>query len=186
MASAPHYSLAARLRARWNQFVENRRGSAAVEFAMIAAPFFFMIFGLLEICLIFIMSTVMEHAVSEAARPLRTGEAQEAGMTEVQFREALCAELFEILDCDARLSIDVRTVANFAASPIGAPIDGDGELDDEEFRFEPGGPNDIVAVRAFYEWNLITPVLSKPLANMTGDRHLLQASSVFRNEPFGS
>lgn len=153
---------------------------------MIAAPFFFLIFGLLEVCMIFIMSTVMEHGVSEAARPLRTGEAQEAGMTEVQFRQSLCAELFEILECDARLSIDVRTVSNFAASPIGAPIDSDGELEDEEFRFEPGGPNDIIAVRAFYEWKLMTPFISKPLANMAGDRHLLAASAVFRNEPFGS
>lgn len=186
MASAPQYSLAARLRSRWNHFAENRRGAAAVEFALIAAPFFFLIFGLLEVCLIFIMSTVMEHAVAEAGRPLRTGEAQEAGMNEVQFRTLLCNELFGILDCDARLSIDVRTVSNFAASPIGAPIDGDGELENDEFGFEPGGPNDIVAVRAFYEWSLITPVISKPLANMSGDRHLLQASTVFRNEPFGS
>ena len=186
MACAQPYSLVARLQSRWQQFAENRRGAAAVEFALIAAPFFFLIFGLLEVCLIFIMSTVMEHAVAEAARPLRTGEAQQAGMTDVQFRQSLCGEVFGILECDARLSIDVRTVTNFAASPIGAPIDGEGELDDDDFRFEPGGPNDIIAVRAFYEWDLITPLMSKPLANMSGDRHLLQASAVFRNEPFGS
>jgi len=180
------YSLAARLRSRWEAFAEDRRGLAAVEFALIAAPFFFMIFGLLEVCLIFIMGTVLEHAVFEAARPLRTGEAQQAGMTDIQFRQALCEEMFDILDCDARLSIDVRTVSNFAASPIGAPIDGDGNLDNDDFRFEPGGPNEIVAVRAFYEWALITPLMSKPLANLAGDRHLLQANAVFRNEPFGS
>ncbi len=186
MARAQHYSLVARLQSRWEQFADNQRGIAAVEFALIAVPFFFLIFGLLEVCLIFIMSTVMEHAVAEAARPLRTGEAQQAGMTDIQFRQSLCGEVFGILECDGRLPIDVRTVTNFAASPIGAPIDGDGELDDGDFRFEPGGPNDIIAVRAFYEWSLITPVMSKPLANMAGDRHLLQASAVFRNEPFGS
>jgi Flp pilus assembly protein TadG len=186
MTCAQPYSVVARLQSRWQQFADDRRGLAAVEFALIAAPFFFLIFGLLEVCLIFIMSTVMEHAVSEAARPLRTGEAQQAGITDVQFRQSFCNEVFGILECDARLSIDVRTVSNFAASPIGAPIDEDGELDDDEFRYEPGGPNDIVAVRAFYEWDLITPLMSKPLANMAGDRHLLQASAVFRNEPFGS
>ena len=102
MACAQSYSLVARLRSRWQQFAQNRRGAAAVEFALIAAPFFFLIFGLLEVCLIFIMSTVMEHAVSEAARPLRTGEAQQAGMTDIQFRQALCSEFFGILECDAR------------------------------------------------------------------------------------
>lgn len=186
MACAQQFSLAARLKKRWQAYADDRRGQAAVEFALIAAPFFFLIFSLLEVCMIFIMSTVLEHAVWEAARPLRTGEAQQAGMTEVQFRNRVCSELFEIMECDARLSLDVRTVSNFASSPIGAPIDGDGNLDNEDFRFEPGGPNDIIAVRAFYEWKLITPLMSKPLANMAGDRHLLQSSTVFRNEPFGS
>ncbi len=176
----------ARFKSRCNRFAGDRRGAAAVEFAMIAAPFFFLIFGLLEVCMIFIMATVMEHATSEAARPLRTGEAQEAAMTQEQFRQAVCAELFDLLDCDARLSIDVRTISDFASSPVGAPMDGDGNLENDDFGFEPGGPNDIVAVRVFYEWDLITPILSKPLQNMAGNKHLLMVSAVFRNEPFGS
>ena len=45
--------------------------------------------------------------------------------------------------------------------------------------------NDIVVVRAFYEWELMTPILSAPLANLSGNRRLLQATVVFRNEPFG-
>jgi len=186
MAGAQDYSLTARFRTRWNRFTGDRRGSAAVEFALIAAPFFFLIFGLLEVCLIFIMSTLMEHAIAEAARPLRTGEAQEAGMTEEQFRQTVCAGFIDILDCDSRLSIDVRTVSNFSATPIGATLDADGNLENEDFIFEPGDASEIVAVRVFYEWDLITPVLSQPLVNMAGNKHLLESSAVFRNEPFGS
>jgi Flp pilus assembly protein TadG len=186
MASTQHFGYAARLQARWTVYAKDRRGATAVEFALIAAPFFFLIFGLLEVCLIFIMSTVMEHAVTEASRPLRTGEAQESAMTRVQFRQAICDELFDMLDCDGRLHIDVRTVDNFSGTPSGAPLDGDGDFDDDGFDFVPGGPNDIVAVRAFYEWDLITPFISQPLVNMSGSKHLLQANTVFRNEPFGS
>ena len=186
MANAMEFSLAARLKARLVRFAEDRRGAAAVEFAMIAAPFFFLIFGLLEVCLIFIMSTVMEHAVTEASRPLRTGEAQQAAMTEEQFRQAVCAEFFDLLNCDARLSIDVRTVSNFGATPMGSQLDADGNLENSDFVFQPGGPNEIVAVRVFYEWDLITPFLSKPLQNMAGNKHLLETSAVFRNEPFGT
>lgn len=186
MHGEQHFSLTARLQARWKNFAQDRRGAAAIEFAMIAAPFFFLIFGLLEVCLIFIMSTIMEHAIAEASRPLRTGEAQTAVMNQEQFRQSLCAELFELLSCDARLSIDVRTISNFASSPTGSPLDPSGNLVNQDFIFQPGGPNDIVAVRVFYEWELITPVLSKPLQNMAGNKHLLEASAVFRNEPFGS
>ena len=186
MTGAYGLSLTACLRARWDSFAEDRRGATAVEFALIAAPFFFLIFGLLEICLIFIMSNVMEHAVSEASRSLRTGEAQGAGITQALFREDICAELIELLDCDAGLHIDVRTAANFGATPGGVPLDADGEFDDSGFTFQPGAANEIVAVRVFYEWDLITPYISQPLANMSGNKHLLQTSAVFRNEPFGN
>jgi hypothetical protein len=117
---------------------------------------------------------------------LRTGEAQQAAMTEEQFRQAVCAEFFDLLNCDARLSIDVRTVSNFGATPMGSQLDADGNLENSDFVFQPGGPNEIVAVRVFYEWDLITPFLSKPLQNMAGNKHLLETSAVFRNEPFGT
>ena len=186
MTGAYGLSLTARLRARWDNFADDHRGAAAVEFALIAAPFFFLIFGLLEVCLIFIMSTVMEHAVGEASRALRTGEAQQASITQAQFRANVCAELMDLLDCDAGLHIDVRTAANFGATPGGSPLDVDGEFDDSGFTFQPGGANDIVTVRVFYEWDLITPFISQPLANMSGNKHLLQTSAVFRTEPYGT
>ena len=94
-------------------------------------------------------------------------------------------EFYDILDCDARLSIDVRTIETFAGAPIGLPLDVDGNVDNLTFGFDPGGANDIVAVRVFYEWDLITPYISMPLQNMNGNKHLLQVNAVFRNEPFG-
>ena len=186
MPSSARYSLSARLQNRFKRFADDKRGLAAVEFAMIAAPFFFMIFGLLEICLIFIMSAVLDHAVAEASRPLRTGEAQGAAMDEDQFRAAVCGELMGMLDCNNRLHIDVQTIDGFASTPSGSPLDMTGEVDADTFSFNPGGPNDVVAVRVFYEWSLLTPLMSMPLKNMSGNKHLLQSSAVFRNEPFGS
>ncbi len=184
MKSAFHTSLTARMRAQWADFAAERRGSTAVEFAMIAAPFFFLIFGLLEVCLLFVMSTVLEHAVAEASRPLRTGQAQTAGMTQEDFRLVVCSELFDLLNCAANLHIDVRVLNDFGAMPTGAPLDADGNFTEAGFGFAPGGANEIVTVRAFYEWELITPGISFPLKNMAGNKHLLQTSSVFRNEPF--
>ena len=71
--------LTSRLQRKLAEWANENRGQTAVEFALIAAPFFFIIFGLMEICLIFIMSTVLEHAVSDSSREIRTGQAQEAG-----------------------------------------------------------------------------------------------------------
>ena len=174
-----------RIMRTWQAYANDRRGLAAVEFAMVAAPFFLLIFGLLEVCVLFIVSTIMEHAVAEASRQIRTGQAQENGFNEQNFRTSVCDRFMGILDCDAKLHIDVKALNGFSAANIDLPIDADGKFDEDGFTYDPGGPNDIVAVRVFYEWNLMTPVMSAPLANMAGSKFLVQANAVFRNEPFG-
>ncbi|HPF23305.1 MAG TPA: pilus assembly protein [Hyphomonas sp.] len=177
--------LASRLRHKFVDWARERRGQTAVEFALIAAPFFFIIFGLMEICLIFIMSTVLEHAVSDASREIRTGQAQEAGFSQVEFRNSICDKMFGLMGCDSNLHLDVKRLSSFSTADLGSPVDADGNFDDGDFDFQPGGANEIVAVRVFYEWTLVTPILSAPLANLANGKHLIQASAVFRNEPFG-
>ncbi len=174
-----------RLKAKVDRFLKANEGLAAVEFAMIAIPFFFLLFGLLEVCVLFIMSAILEHGVSEAARTIRTGQLQNNGFGEVAFKNAVCAELFSMMACDSKLRLDVKTFADFASTDNPSAIGVDGNLDDTNFEFSPGAANEIVVVRVFYEWDLLTPVLSAPLANMSNNRRLLQATVAFRNEPFG-
>ena len=177
--------LTPRMMRTWKAYAEDRRGVAAVEFAMVAAPFFLLIFGLLEVCVLFIVSTIMEHAVVEASRQIRTGQAQESGFNEQNFRTSVCDRLMDMLDCDAKLHIDVKSLDGFSSVNIDMPIDEEGKFDDDGFTYDPGGPNEIVAVRIFYEWSLLTPLMTAPLANMEGSKYLVQANAVFRNEPFG-
>jgi len=186
MSACQRHSLTARLRQRLDNFAKDRRGAAAVEFAMIAAPFFFLIFGLLEVCMIFIMSAVLDYAVYETSRPIRTGTNQAQAIDQSGFRNEVCSRVFNLLDCNHRMHIDVRSVDRFSSTPTSTPMDAAGVIDPDQFTYDPGGPNDIIAVRVFYEWSLITPIISMPLANMSGNRHLLQSAAVFRNEPFSS
>ena len=170
---------------RLRAWAEDKRGVAAVEFAMIAIPFFFLIFGLLEVCVIFIMSAVLEHGLNEAARGIRTGELQSGEDFDYEAFEAIvCAEVFDMFECEGRIQLDVKTFDDFSSTNRSLPLDADGDLDITGFDFDPGGRDDIVVVRAFYAWDLITPIMSAPLSNMSDNRHLLQATVVFRNEPF--
>lgn len=182
---------------RWQKkleaFANDNRGIAAVEFALIAMPFFFLIFGLLEVCVIFIMSSILEHAAGEAARQIRTGQLQTFGhvdtaTAQAAFRTDVCDELFGLMSCDTRLKIDVQKFNSFSTTG-GSSLDFDGttgDLDDTGFGFVAGGQNEIVVIRVFYEWDLIIPVMSAPLSNMSDNRRLLQATVAFRNEPFGN
>lgn len=184
---------------RWQKkleaFAADKRGVAAVEFAMIAIPFFFLIFGLLEVCVIFIMSSILEHAATEASRQIRTGQLQtNVTITDkaTHFRDDLCGGLMQLLSCDANvLKVDVQTFADFAGTGNSTLTYNDathttnpGGLNDSGFGFSAGAQNQIVVIRVFYEWDLIVPVLSAPLSNMDGNRRLLQSTVAFRNEPF--
>jgi|TARA_X000001316_G_scaffold12158_1_gene5875 Flp pilus assembly protein TadG len=180
-----HGIIAPRLRAKLERWCQDRRGATAVEFAIVAAPFFFLIFGLMEVCMVFILSTVLEHALGEAARKIRTGQAQDNRFTIIEFRNEVCSNFYNMLECDERLYIDVRSLDNFSAADLTSPLDGDGEIDDSDFKYDPGAANDVVAVRVMYEWKLMTPWVSAPLSTLPNNRHLLQANAVFRNEPFG-
>ena len=131
------------------------------------------------------MSTVLEHATTQASRDIRTGAAQSANMSAAQFRQEICGNLVGLLDCDGNLHIDVRAFDNFTSTSLGSPIDDDGNIDDSGFIFQPGNADQIVTVRIFYEWSLITPLITKPLENLPGGKHMLQSNLVFRNEPFG-
>ena len=84
------------------------------------------------------------------------------------------------------LTFDVRTYQDFDEMDQTGPING-GEVDPDAFIFEPGEEREIVLVRVFYEWQIITPVIGNygGFANLSGNKRLLASSVAFRNEPFG-
>ena len=171
------------LSARALRFANDRKGATAVEFAFVAAPFFLLIFAILEIALIFFASATIEEAVADAARDIRTGEFHSAGQNEEDVRAAICAQVQTVADC-GRLRVDVRTFEGFSNANMGAPLDDKGVLDDSGFTFQPGGPQDIVVVRVFYDWQLLGPGALNGLSNLPGNRRLISSATAFRNEPY--
>lgn len=175
-----------KMKSRFEAWAEDNSGATAVEFALIATPFFFLIFGLLEVSLIFIISTTLEFAMNDASRTIRTGAFQNGGnVSEAAFTAQVCGSLFSLLDCN-NLELDVRAFANFSNAALPPALDpGTGQINTGAFTFQPGQPNEIVIARAFYEWELITPFISRPLSNFpSGTSRLVQASIAFQNEPF--
>ncbi|MBL4618046.1 MAG: pilus assembly protein [Robiginitomaculum sp.] len=166
------------------RFVRARNGATAVEFALIAAPFFFLLFAMLEIIMVFFVTVTMEHATMEVARTIRTGESQQAGQSSEDFLNAVCAEMNTLIPCNGNVTIDVRTYADFGDVNITNPIEDD-ELNNASFLYNPGEAGDIVVVRVFYTWQLQTPMIAAIFANLSDRRRLLIATAAFRNEPFG-
>ena len=163
------------------RFRRDERGSTAVEFAMIAAPFFAIFFAILETGLVFFAGQSMESGVERAARLIRTGQA--AGFTEAGFKSEVCKRIPVVFDCAGGMILDVRTYDAFDKVDLSRPTDGDGNLA-VNAQFNPGSGGDIVVVRAFYEWPTIVNFFSFNLADLPSGKRLLSSTSAFRNEPF--
>jgi Flp pilus assembly protein TadG len=163
----------------------------AVEFAFVAFPFLLLLFGIIELAVVFMVSTTLEAATESAARKIRTGEFQiGAAPVKNTFRDQVCARMTWLsTGCAATLAVDVRT---FAIDDFAALTTSGGQnptsFDPDNTCFSPGGPTDIVLVRTYYPWRLFTPLLNNGLQSMGAGsgKRLISSVSTFRNEPYNN
>jgi Flp pilus assembly pilin Flp len=167
------------------RFRRNRRGSAAVEFALVAPIFFAVLFAIIELALVFFASQILETVTQDSARLIMTGQAQAQGASfqKQQFKEAVCARLVTMFDCNNGVSIDVRSYPSFAGVNIAEPIDSAKAFIDDT-KYCPGKDGDVVVVRLFYPWPVFVTGLGFNLTNLASGKRLLTATAAFKNEPF--
>jgi Flp pilus assembly protein TadG len=163
----------------------DKRGSAAVEFALIGPVFLALIFAILETALVFFANQYLETAVNDASRLIRTGQAHKNGFSANQFKTEICGRLVAFFsDCQTKLKLDVRTSATFTGADTNKPVDASGNYNGPE-AYNHGTATQIVVVRAYYEWPLIATGFGLDLADIAGtNKRLLAAVTAFRNEPF--
>jgi Flp pilus assembly protein TadG len=165
---------------------DSQKGSAAIEFAMIAPVFFVLLMGILEGGLMFFSQSALQNAVTETGRQIRTGQAQAANMSQSQFRTSICNMVAPLIACDGNLQIDVQAYAGYSNVNENSPLQGNGTLDPAQNHYIVGNACDVVLVRAFYTEPVYTPVMEWFLVNMAGNKHLNTAATAFRNEPFNN
>jgi Flp pilus assembly protein TadG len=159
--------------------IKREDGATAVEFGMLALPFFALMFAIIETALVFFAGQTLETATADASRLIMTGQAQTQGFDQVKFKESVCSRIYGLFDCANGVKIDVRTAASFSAADLSKPLDANGNLT-TNFAYSPGNAGDIVIVRVMYQW----PIHIARLSNMAGGKRLLMATAAFRNEPY--
>ena len=175
----------AALAQRLIRFKRARYGAVAVEFALLAIPFFWLTIGLAEITMIGFAQTNLDFAMAETARSIRTGAVQAAGQSEQQFQTAICARLNSLMTMHcANLYLDVDSYEGFIDVRNASPVAANGSLNTAQFGFSPGDASDIVLVRGFYRWEVLTPLFQDLFSNVDGSKRLLTSTILFRNEPF--
>ncbi len=180
-----------RFRTLIRRFSGNRRGSAAIEFAMIAPLFFALIFAIIETAMVFFAGQVLESGTADSARMLFTNQAQGNSWDQNAFINDLCPRVSVLLDCSG-LYVDVKSYAAGTPANLTDPINAQGQFVTTSFSYSPPPANsaNIVVVRTYYQWPLFVTRLGYNLANIgsgsDSSKKLLAATAAFRIEPNGS
>lgn len=174
-------SLSALLRSRYR----DARGTAVIEFALVAAPLFALMIAIFETGLTYFTQEALETAAEQAARSLMTGQAQSAAQTQAQFTAAACKGLPAYMNCN-NLIVDVETAPSFAAINTNPPtitFDNNGNVTNH-WSFSPVSGDNIVILRLMYLWPVANAPLGFTLANASSTQRLLIATTVFKAEHY--
>ena len=172
-----------------NRFARAERGATAIEFALVSVPLLMMVFGVIELALVFMVGTSLDFAAETASRQIRTGEFQSSGAsTKSDFKALVCANMSWLAgQCANSLFLDVRTYGDFNTLAT-TPRPNASAFDPAKTCFMVGQPTDIVLVRTYFQWDLFTPLLNAALENMGGGsgKRLIGTTTAFRNEPYNA
>ncbi|GAM98419.1 similar to TadZ/CpaE [alpha proteobacterium U9-1i] len=178
-------AFAQRTRRALVRFGRARSGVAAIEFGLLAIPFFMLTVGLAEVGMIGLAQASLDDGISMTSRNIRVGVVQSGGLTYAQVQDQLCERfsMFIAADCEDNLFLDVDTFESFVDIDNTSPIAG-GNLNTGGFGFDPGTSSSIVVVRAYYRWRILTPGFATLLQNVDGGQRILSSNIMFRNEPW--
>ncbi len=184
-------------------FLLEARGAAAIEFGMIAAPFFLIIFAIFDYSYGNYLQAQLESVTRLTARDILTGSVQNQTvkgqpLDATAFRKnVLCPKLPAIMTCDA-VFVDVQAFNPPSDGPIPTSTPYENFINDAESGVTPpsfdnkanaycvGGAGKYVVLRVAYPAPILTTSLLYPEATSYNGRlvRLLTATATFRNEPF--
>lgn len=180
---------------------DSRRGSAAIEFAMVAPIFFLFLFGLIETGVLFLAQSTLTNAIEDAARQVRTGQ-QKGALSADTVKSLVCSSfassdpqnppasgahtgLMSWQDCKNTLQVDLRVFDGFSGASYPKVIKDNGALDVNNMTVQATDACKVVLLRAYYPWSVLTPFLAPLMSNMpSGTQVLLGSAAAFRTEPY--
>jgi TadE-like protein len=170
------------------RYLKSEHGAAAVEFSLVAFPFFMLMGVICETGIMLFSEYAIQAGVQEAAREIRTGQAQTSNLSAADFKSKICDLAGIVIDCEASLTVYVRPANTFSVLEtvlpnylnVGTKPDGT----PNPTSYDCGGPSQAAGVIATYDWDFTMPFM-KFLGNINnGESRRLYGIAIFQNEPF--
>ncbi len=176
------------------RFRKDEDGATAVEFAFVALPFFALLFGIMELAMVFFVNSALVHATAEAGRIIRVGNFQACGGAD-EFKALVCENMSGMGNCWKNVRIDVvegdsfKTIVLPNIPPV-QPVDNSKSGSDSTPQTANGVYNanqggDTMVIRSVLHYRLALPPILTRLESPAGSgARTMVATTAFRNEPF--
>jgi Flp pilus assembly protein TadG len=162
-----------------------RRGSAAIEFAIVAPIFIGLLISILETGIFFFAQNILQAAAVQSSRLILTGQAQTSNLTQSQFSGDVCPSIQALFTC-SNLMIDVQSYSSFSGANVSTPTltyNAQGNVSNS-WSYNLGTPGQIVVVRLMYQWPLITGPFAFIVPNLSNGTSQIMGVTAFRVEPY--
>lgn len=165
-------------RTTFRAMLRNRRGMAALEFALLIPLLLTMFMMIIEMGLLLLTQSALDIATRNAARLIETGQVQQAGGSDALFRSALC-QVFStsLMNCDGL----VWTVASGSSFTTLYANQNNGSTAPQS-SFSPGVAGDRVVVQVYYTQPLVLPLVAELLSG--NGNPMLTSVTAFQNEVY--
>lgn len=161
---------------------KDRKGSAAIEFAILALPFFVVIFAIAEIAIMYFVDSGLDAALHKTVRQVRVGVAKSGAWDAGKFKTVLCGQLSFSFGCTTKLKVRATVITNMASINKISGINQGTLAVTEDFNL--GDSGSYVLVQAFLPWDPTFKLYAISSDRLSDGSYVLSAAELIKNEPF--
>ncbi|MEQ1670988.1 MAG: TadE/TadG family type IV pilus assembly protein [Hyphomicrobium sp.] len=179
------------LKTRATGFKREDDGATAIEFAMVATPFFMLVFMLIGFAMYFFVMNSLEKGMDQTSRLVRTGQAQKNNMTVADFKNQVCNSSGDWIKCP-KVQVFVQKYPNWATVAPQECLNVDGSVvtntaaGTDPIATYTGTASEIVVVTTCYKWEFAQQIPFVKIGNMGDNSMMMQSSTAFRTEPYAA
>jgi Flp pilus assembly protein TadG len=172
------------------RYGKSESGATAIEFALVAFPFFGLLGVILETGSMMFVEYGLQSGVQEAARQARTGQAQGAGMTVAQYKSLICKNAALVSQCGTSLTVYANSYSSWSQLKANMPsftdmgVKDDGTTDPAKTAYKLGGPVCPSVLVATYDWKFMMPMMNYMGNIKSGTARRLVGFAMFQTEPY--
>jgi Flp pilus assembly protein TadG len=179
-----------RLLGATKRYQNSEMGATAIEFALVAFPFFALLGVIIETGAMMLTEFGLQAAVQEVARVARTGQAQGQSRNVDYFKSEICKNASLVANCGSGLTVYANSYSSWAQLSANMPsfvnigVKDDGTANPTAYKLgAPTCPSSLVAT---YDWKFMMPMMNYMGNVQSGTVRRLVGFAMFQTEPYPS